>query len=225
MRYHRDRIKLKPRKIFLFITIILVSFLIIIDFQIRPVIKKVAEYQSKIIATSIITSSVNKELSHNNYTYDNLVIISKDSDGRVTSVENNMNEINKMYAGLTDSINNQYDNIKKKTMVISSGSLSGLDYFYGRGPNFKFKLEPVGSVQTNIATKFTSVGVNQSLNEIILEVNSSITAIIPGYSTVVDVNTSYIIASTIVVGDIPDSFTYITGDERDNLSKINDYKN
>lgn len=225
MRYHRDKIKLKPKKMFLILIIILILSLILLDLQVRPLVKKVAEYQSRIIATSIITNSVNKELTSGNYTYDKLVIISKNSEGNVTSVENNMNEINKMYAGLTSSINDEYDNIKRKTMVISTGSLTGINYLYGRGANLKFKLEPVGSVETNIASRFTSVGVNQSLHEIILEVNSCITAVIPGYSTVVDVKTDYIIASTIVVGDIPDSYTYVTGDDRDNLSKTYDYKN
>lgn len=225
MRYHKDRIRLKPRKLFLFLIIVLIVSLIAIDIRVRPLMKKVIQYQSKNIVTSIITKSVYKELSSENYTYDKLVKISKNSEGKVTFVENNMNEINKLYANFTNSINNEFKNINKETMVISFGSLTGIDYLYGRGPDLKFKLEPVGSVQTNIASRFTSVGVNQSLHEIILEVDTRMTAVIPWYTTDVTVKTSYIIASTIVVGDIPDSYTYVTGDKRDDLSKINDYKN
>ncbi len=224
MRYHKGKTVNRMPKIVLLSVIVVLASLFLMDLQIRPYIRKECEYKSKVIATDIITKSVYKELTTNNYTYDKLVILSKSADGSVTSVQNNMNEINILYSRLTGVINDDMDKIRTKNMIIPVGSLSGFNYFYGRGPGVKFELDPLGTVDAKLASKFTSAGVNQSLHEIILEVNSNIAAVLPGHTTVVAVKTNYILSSTIVVGKVPDSFTYITGDNRDDLSKVNDYK-
>ncbi len=224
MRYHKEKKKNKPLRIFLIISLLLILFIFIIDLRIRPLIQKTSQYQSEIIATSIITNTVYSTMTSDKFGYDELVKLSRNSQGNVTSVENNMYDINRLHAYITNNINNEYDKISKKTIIISLGSLSGFNLFYGRGPDLVFKLDPIGSARTAMISKFTSAGVNQTLHEIILEVQCDVSAIIPGYTTVVNVNTQYIIASTIIVGDIPESFTYITGDNRDDLSKIVDYK-
>lgn len=225
MRYRKQKCDNKKIRVFCIIVAILLVFLFLIDLRIRPLIKKVCSYQCEIIATSIITNTVYSVLQSEGAEYNNLVVLTRNIDGNVTSVENNMLVINKIHSNITNSINDEYDKISMRTIMIPIGSLSDVDYFHGRGPDLVFKLDPVGSVRTSVVSRFTSVGVNQSLHEIILEVECDISAVIPGYTNTVNVKTQYIIASTIIVGNIPDSFTYITGDGRDDISKIMDYKN
>ena len=99
-----------------------------------------------------------------------------------------------------------------------------MNLLYGRGSKLTFKIEPVGYVDTRLVSKFSSAGVNQTLHQIVLEVEGNVSAVIPGFNTSIKVKPTYIIAETIIVGNIPESYTYITGDERDSLSKIIDYK-
>lgn len=221
MRFKKDT-KKGVSYLFIIPFFVLLIVIVLIDSQIRPLVRKVAAYQSRIIATEIISSAVYRSISGEDFGYSSLVTLSTGEDGYVSSVESNMLEINKLQAIITNSVNDSFKDLTKETITISTGTLSGFDLFYERGPELHFKLKPVGYVEVRLVSKFSSSGINQTLHQIILEVHGTVSAIIPGYSTEVDVASSYIIAETVIVGRIPDSYTYITGDTRDNISKIMD---
>jgi len=223
VRFKKEK-KFKASYFIIFSIFIIILILIISDAQIRPLVTKVSSYQGKIIATNIISKSVYNALSSEDFGYETLVRVTKNNDGYVSSIESNMLVINKLQATISNDVTAQFKEISKETIKLSTGTLSGVNFLYGRGPNLVFKLEPVGFVDTRLVSKFSSAGVNQTLHQIILEVDANISAVIPGFNTTVEVKSNYIIAETIVVGNIPESYTYITGDERDNISKIIDYK-
>lgn len=221
MRYKKEE---KKGVSYLFIVpfFILLIIIILIDSQIRPLVRKVAVYQSRIIATNLISSAVYKALSEDSFNYSSLVTVSSGQDGYVSSVESNMLQINKLQTIITYEVNESFRDLSQETIRISMGTLSGVDILYERGPTLNFKLKPVGYVDVRLVSKFTSTGINQTLHQIILEVNGKVSAIIPGYTTEADVSAKFIIAETVIVGRIPDSYTYITGDSRDEISKIMD---
>ena len=222
MRYKKDT-KKGVSYLFIFPFFILLIIIVIIDAQMRPLIRKIAAYQSRLIATEIISKSVYNTLQDNNFSYSNLVTISNGADGYVSSIATNMLQINLFEAIITDSVNSGLKNLSQETIQISTGTISGFEFFYERGPDLTFKLKPMGYVEVRLISKFSSAGINQTHHQIILEISSTVSAVIPGYSTEVDVVSTYIIAETVIVGKIPDSYTYISGDERDVISKINDY--
>ena len=82
---------------------------------------------------------------------------------------------------------------------------------------------PLGYVKSQLKSEFSEAGINQTLHKITLNVNATVTAIIPGNTTKFDVSLNYIICDTVIVGNIPNGYTYITGDNRDIIPKVNDY--
>lgn len=220
----RIKFKLKKKYIFIGIIVFLLVLLILIDCRMRPLVNKMAVYQGKTIATKIVSTAVYDALNADNFTYETLVKVSKNNDGSVASIESNMAEINRLQAKITYNINTQFKEISDERIELSTGTLTGVNMLYGRGPTLSFKIQPVGYVDSKLVSKFTSAGVNQTLHQIILEVNGSASAIIPGFPAQIDVNVNYLIAETIIVGNIPESYTYITGDDRGDLDKILDYR-
>lgn len=206
----------------MFTVFLTIMCFIMVDSHIRPILYNVATHQGKVIATEVITTSVINALNSENVTYDKLVVVTKSDDGTVASIETNMAEINKLQSVITYNINKDFKNISKRNVVLNTGTLSGINLFYGRGPEITFRLEQAGYVETRLVSKFTSAGVNQTLHQIRLEVKGNVAVIIPGFPTNVDVELSYLIAETVIVGEIPDSYIYITGDDRGDLQKIID---
>lgn len=219
-----EKRKFKLTYFLMFSVFLFILIFILIDAQIRPMVHKVASYQGRIIATNIISSSVYSALNSDEFTYETLVKVTKNNIGNVSSIESNMAEINRLQAKITKNINDDFQNISKENITISTGTLSGINILYGRGPNLTFMLEPVGYVNSRLVSKFTPAGVNQTLHQIILEVNGNVSAVIPGFATNIDVNMNYLIAETVIVGEIPESYTYITGDDRTDVEKIMDNK-
>lgn len=210
---------------FVIFTVFIVFLVFIItDAQLRPLMKKYAEYNGRLAATKIISTSVYNALNDEDFTYETLVKVTKNNTGYVSSIETNMAVINRLQATITYNINNDFKNLEKEQITVSTGTLSGINFMNGRGPDVTFMLEPVGYVDSKLVSKFTPAGVNQTQHQIILEVSGKVSAIMPGFKTDFDVVMNYLIAETVVVGDIPESYTYITGDDRDNFEKVLDYK-
>ena len=69
-------------------------------------------------------------------------------------------------------------------------------------------MESVGSSEANFHNAFTSAGINQTKHQIILTVDVSVSVLLPGFRTATKVSNSFIVAETVIVGTVPDTYTY-----------------
>jgi sporulation protein YunB len=186
---------------------ILIIAVVVSDMYIRPIVQKAGTYQSQVIAVRIINQAIDDEVSQ--YNYSDLVKLSHDEGGNIVSIESNMNSINRLKARVTQLINDEISTIEQSDLSIPLGSISGVNMLYGRGPSVPVRLTPRGYAAVNMISRFTSAGINQTLHQITLTVSVDISAIIPGYTTSVTVDTEFIVAQTVIVGYVPDSYTHI----------------
>lgn len=207
------------------LALVIIGAVIISEIRVRPIIIKNSETQSKITATNMINDAVFNQLDSKLYDYSTLVTLTTDNSGNVTSIESNTANINRFKTMVSQQINDSLQQITYQDFGISLGTISAIPFLYGQGPKIPIRLEPHGTVETNLVSKFSSSGINQTLHQILLEVSVDITAIVPAYTTNVTVKTSFILAETVVVGKIPDSYTHIITDNSDLINKISDYGN
>jgi sporulation protein YunB len=185
----------------------LIIAVIVVDMRVRPMIQKAGAYQCRIIAARIIDSVVYSEVE--GYSYGTLVNLSYDDNGNIISIESNMVNINRLKSRVTQAINENISLIEDSELRIPVGTVSGVNMLYGRGLAIPVKLTPRGYATVNLVSKFTSAGINQTLHQITLTVTAEISAIIPGYTTSVIVETEFIVAQTVIVGYVPEAYTHI----------------
>lgn len=210
-------------KILVFFLIILV-ILVGIDLQLRPIIKEISCFEGKELASKTINQAVLDVLSVEDASYNKLVYLVYNSYGNITSAETDTIAVNKLQSEISIRVNKQLKEMKKSTISISLGSLTGLSFLNGQGPILKFKILPTGYAKTELTSQFISVGINQTLHKISLRVTVDAIAIIPGNNTTFTSVVDIVVADTVIVGNIPESYTNITGDNRGIIPKINDYK-
>ena len=138
-----------------------------------------------------------------------MVKLSYDESGSINSIESNMLKINRLKARVTQLINEEITAIEANDLRIPLGTVSGVNLLYGRGPSIPVKLSPKGYAAVNLTSRFSSAGINQTLHQITLTVSADISAIIPGYTTSVNVTTEFVVAQTVIVGHVPESYTHI----------------
>ena len=92
----------------------------------------------------------------------------------------------------------------------------------GRGPEIEIKIVPIGNVKAVTKSKFSSAGVNQTLHQITTEIDINAMAIIPGFSTEITVHTEYILAETMIVGTVPNTYAQIITQGESALSYLSD---
>ncbi|MEG2203707.1 MAG: sporulation protein YunB, partial [Oscillospiraceae bacterium] len=202
----------------------LVAVLLAIDAQIRPMIQSMAAYQAKVFATRAINDSIAEQLSREDIQYDHLVRVSFDPSGQVSAVQTDMVRLNRLKADLTGAASDRVAELERQEIGIPLGTLVGGQFFSGRGPVVEFKVVPAGFVQSELIHRFDSAGINQTRHQIVMQLDVSIIALLPGYVTTTEVSTNVILAETVIVGVSPDSFTrVITGDKEDIAGLIADY--
>jgi sporulation protein YunB len=188
---------------FIIVGLLLLAFAFYVDFQVRPLIERVTEYQCRTVAVRIINDAVLSELNSEIYNYSSIINLAFDESGGLKSITSDMNAVNRLKSRSTLIINDAVGALEKMNIGISLGTVSGVGVLYGRGPVIPVRVLPKGYANTVLVSEFSSAGINQTLHRIILEVEADITAIIPGFSQTMTVRTNYIVAETVIVGEVP----------------------
>ena len=178
-------------------------------FQLRPAIENAAAYQVNIFATRILNAVILEQMSTHEVTYGSLIRVSRGANGEVVSIESDMAAINRLKANVTISVVDKLEEMGVASLWVPLGTLLGNEITSGRGPLVEIRLYPIGYVQTGLRSEFTQAGINQTLHQIMLDSSVRMRAVIPGYTIQTEVSTSYGIAETVIVGNIPDVYANI----------------
>ena len=206
--------------------VILLGFAGILQLMIRPNIINVCEYNSKAVTISLIDDAINERLVDlgENADYGNLVKLSYTSDGKVASIESNTKLINRIKNDMLTEINDRLMKGETENVDLTVGTLSGIPLFHGSGPTVRMEVEPKGYADAVFISEFTDAGLNQTLHRMIMRTTVSVTAFIPMYSVETKVSGDFLIAETVIVGNVPESFTHVVSDDKDVVVAINDFE-
>ena len=177
--FFHNRQPLSPgQKALLFLIGLIVS-VVLVDLRLRPYIQSISSYQARIYGTRVINDAIYAELAKDNVRYDNLVTLTQNAQGEITSLQTDM---------------------------VALGRLSGAQLLSGRGPDLNLKVVPSGYMTSEIRNQFDSAGINQTRHQIMLCIDMRVLAIIPGYTVATDIHTEYCLAETVIIGTVPDTF-------------------
>jgi sporulation protein YunB len=204
-----------------FFLLLLTLLLVLTAIQLRPVVEGVAAYQTKVFATKTINDAILAELAREGVEYEDMVRLSYNSSGDITSIQSNMMEINRLKAQITKAVLETLENMGSASIWVPLGTLLGNEFTSGRGPMVEIKIYPTGYVQTEIYSQFTSAGINQTNHQIFLGTSIQMMAAIPGYRIKCETSTSFLIAQTVIVGNIPDTYIQL-GESSPFISKLKD---
>ena len=190
------------------------------DAFIRPTLDKLLDYKCRTVAERVISDCVFSRLTGAD-DIGNVMNFTFDSDGRIAAMSADQAKINSIKALVNDGVNDGLADIKGQTVGISVGTLSGIPFMYGMGPELTFFLEPKGRADTKLVSSFKNSGINQTIHSIILEVDTELSPMIPGFSGTVELSYDILLAQTVIVGSVPGQYSYIVLDQ-ENLSELAD---
>ncbi len=73
----------------------------------------------------------------------------------------------------------------------------------------RFTVVPLGSAQADFGSSFASVGINQTIHKISLNVRAEVSILLSGESIGAQIETQVDVAETVIVGRVPDSYTTV----------------
>lgn len=204
--YSRKRFKRINKKYKFIILIIVITLLVayLLNEVIYPLFSKKCVYKAKVIVTQVSNEETEKIMQ--NYTYKDLVHIEEDSDGNVTFLESNVVLINQIKANIVNNIQKRFTEEKDTNIEIRLGALTGSRLVSNVGPKIKIKVIPSGTITSTLETEFYSVGVNQSLHRIYLNIDCTASILSPFETVSQSINNKILLSESVIVGNTPDNY-------------------
>lgn len=190
--------------------------------HLKPVLTSLATARVSNTVNGIVTAAVNETVYGGGVDYDQLISFEKDNEGRITAVKSNMAEFNRLQAAIVDSVLGKLSELSTRELSVPIGTLLGSPFLAGRGPLLRVRMQSVGSSRAHFENAFTSAGINQTKHQIYLVVDVSVSILLPGFSTTTKVSNTYAVAETVIVGSVPENYTFFSNNE-DMAQNAEDY--
>ena len=194
---------------FRFVIIALLAFLFLLVMTASVFLKDISSQIAVSDASDIVTVSVNNAISQvlgsGDYSGDYFVDFVKDVNGDVTAISSNMAKINTLSAQILDKVVGTTEK-NSITVKIPSGNLTGISLLMGRGPKIPVKIIVLTSSRVEFNNNIITAGINQTKLQINLEVIVDVEILVPWGSETAQVVNEVLIADTVIVGEVPDTY-------------------
>jgi sporulation protein YunB len=185
------------------------SLIIYGEKRISPIVQKLALSRVTYLAEKAINEAVIEQITENGVEYDTFVTLVTNTNGEVTALKTNMLNVNHFKSDVSVRVIEKLKAIDTSELSIPLGNIINAELLSGRGPRLRVRLVPTGSAQTDVFSKFSSAGINQTLHQIMVEVKASVSVLLPYTNTSTTVSSLVSIAETVIVGNVPQSYTYL----------------
>lgn len=193
-------------------------------YKMRPVILRYAESAAETLLLDASNRAILDILNEQNISYNDIVTLSREESGRVTSLETDIVKINSLKSLISNRLSEIIAGKEYYDLNIPLGTFFSSVYTSGYGPKIHFKMQLTATARVNFSHEFRSAGINQVLHIVMVDMNISGSLVITGYSGGISVSNSAMAAQTIIVGTTPEAFTNVIESEQDNTAGlINDY--
>ena len=221
--YHRRRRRLrntyyhadteKPQKnilntgkqIALLILVAVIVFLACSMSFLKDLSAQIAASDASDIVTVQINNAISEIMSEGDYAGDYFVSFVTNADGDITGVSSNMARINALSSKILDRVVGATEG-RTITVSIPLGNLTGISLLMGRGPGVPVKIIVLTSSKVEFQNSVFTAGINQTNQQISLEVIVDVDILIPWETVSTQVTTEVLIADNVVVGRVPETY-------------------
>ena len=189
----------------LFLLVALLLFFAAASLYLKDVSTAIAVSDASDAVTVSINNAIADIMRDGDYSADYFVTFEKSETGEITAISSNMARINALSARILDRIVGATDT-HMLTVNIPAGNLTVISVLMGRGPKVPVKIITMTSSRVEFNNSIVTAGINQTKHQINLEVIVDIDILVPWGTESTQVITEVLIADTIVVGQVPDTY-------------------
>ena len=197
---------------FVLILLLLIGAFIGLRTRLWPVVRSLARTQVTNTASDLINDAILQQIMEGQIQYDRIVYFEKDLNGRITALKTNMAEVNRLKTETLNLINDEILAEDTEHLGVALGSLILPEFFSGRGPSIPVRIIAIRNSDANFQSEFTEAGINQTLQQLRMDVIVDVTILVLGQTETFTVSSQMVVAETIIVGDVPATYLQTGGD-------------
>ena len=177
----------------------------------RDVISELAETQVKNTTSDLTNDAIARQIADGIIAYDRIVYFEKNLDGQITALKTNIGEVNRLKTDILNIINDEILALDTSDIGIPLGSLFLPEFFSGKGPVIPVQILSIRNSEAKFTSHFSQAGINQTLHQLVMEVSVDVSVLVLGQSSSFTVVSEVVIAETVIVGDVPDTYLHTGG--------------
>ncbi|MBO4954287.1 MAG: sporulation protein YunB [Clostridia bacterium] len=184
---------------------------LLVFYRLNPLACAVASAKANVYLQQLCDRVVLSYLEESQLQYQDLILLEKNEEGNINAVLSNTVAVNRMKSNITSRVSEEIGQLDRWALSVPLGALTGSSFMSGVGPNIPITVAPNGRVFTELKSEFESAAINQTIHRLVLETKLDIGLLLPAATTSTTVVTQVPIAETIIVGNVPSSYTAIDG--------------
>ena len=210
------------RRLFRFICLIVViavALFTLFRIRYRDVIRTLAQTQVRNSTSDLINDAIDGHIESGNILYERIVYFEKDLEGRITALKTNMSEVNRLKTDILSLINDEILALDTSDIGIPLGSLFFPELLSGRGPTIPVHILSIRNSDATFHSKFIEAGINQTLQQLTMDISVDVAILVLGDTEIFTVSSQVVVADTLIVGQVPDTFFQTGGaygDQKEN---------
>ena len=197
--------------IILVIVVFVLGFLYL-QFSVAPLIVELAKARVDNRASYIINEAIETQMQSDDIDYDNIVYLEKDINGNITALKTNINEVNRLKTQILSVMDDLLLDLDVNEIGIPLGSLILPELFSGSGPLLPVKVMSVSASDAEFHNAFSEAGINQTAHRMMMDVTITMTVLTPIGTQSVTVTSAVVVAETVIVGSVPESYVNVKPD-------------
>ena len=186
--------------------VICVVIFVLFRIRYRDVIKTLSQTQVRNSTSDLINDAIDRQIETGNIQYGRIVYFEKDLDGRITALKTNMSEVNRLKTDILNIINDEIMALDTSDIGIPLGNLFLPELLSGRGPMIPVSIISIRNSDAAFESRFTEAGINQTLQQLTMTVSVDVVILVLGATQQFSVSSQVVVAETIIVGQVPDTF-------------------
>ncbi len=195
----------------LIFTLFLLLGSLLVLYRLNPLACAVASTKANAYLQQLCDRVVLSYLEESDLQYQDLILLEKNEEGNINAVLSNTVAVNRMKSAITSDVSKELGRLDRWALSVPLGTLTGSAFMSGWGPNIPITVAPNGRIFAELKSEFESAAINQTIHRLVLETKLDVGLLLPSATTSTTVVTQVPIAETIIVGNVPSSYTAIDG--------------
>ena len=196
---------------FVLILLLILSILIVLNTYWKSTLPTLLDItQAKISAQTVLV--INQAVTtsfQDTDVFGDLISIQRDNDGNIILLTANSLQANKLARQTAIVSQQRLDQLAKEQIEVPFGTISGIPLFSEMGPEITITVTPIGAVNCTFTSTFESVGINQTLHRMYIQVECKMDLIIPQMHHTMECVVPILVSESIIIGKVPQ--TYLNG--------------
>lgn len=188
------------------ILVALLCALLLFRARYRDTLRELAETQIKNTSSDLTNDSLTELLQESDIQYDRIIYFEKDLNGKITAMKTNIMEVNRLKTRVLELVNRRILALDTTDLGIPIGSLLFPEVFAGKGFAIPVHILSIRNSDAVFRSEFHQAGINQTLHRLFMDVTVDVSILVLGQTESFSVDSQVVVAETVIVGDVPDTF-------------------